>query len=204
MMTLLEFSAGLMIFCQLPPCYIFKTQLCREANASLKYVQRCPRSRMEYRQRSLIKGCSAIPYESCSMGPFEYHCVPDHERRRLLEVCAPKVLITGRHCSQFNVGIGQVIEDIKKCDICPFNYDSTEGFKYCVHFQTTIKPPADVNTSEVLSNLSQQAYHLLSAALTNKTKSSYKRDSSESSSVCKIVKGCHHLATCTNKDTKFH
>ncbi|XP_062605442.1 uncharacterized protein LOC134267234 [Saccostrea cucullata] len=51
-------------------------------------------------------------------------------------------------------------------------FGTNEG---CIQFHASSKPTTDPNTTEVIGNLSQQAHHLLSAALSNTTKSAYKR-----------------------------
>lgn len=97
--------------------------VCLESKKSLKEVKSCPDNSVTFDERSIKKNCSQ--YELCAGHQLIYHCVFDESRERLVEVCAPLNFITGRCCASYDMGLGRVIENLKKpCSLCPFQYKS--------------------------------------------------------------------------------
>lgn len=72
----------------------FKTQIdiCSETNNTLGFVSQCPKNDSLFQERSRRKNCKTLP--QCIGEPLVYHCV--RFREELVEVCAPRGLITGK------------------------------------------------------------------------------------------------------------
>lgn len=89
-------------------------------------MKNCPPDIDTFKERSNKKNCeSHLP---CGGKPLVYHCVPFDGK--LVEVCAPRSLITGRCCTFYNLRLGRVIEDFnRQCSSCPFQYNSDECTK---------------------------------------------------------------------------
>lgn len=73
---------------------IFLTQIdiCYETNNSLEFVNQCPDTEILFQERSRRNNCESYP--RCTGEPLVYHCV--RFREELVEVCAPRGLITGK------------------------------------------------------------------------------------------------------------
>jgi len=101
--------------------------LCPISETTLEKVDSCPRNNVTIRERSETKNCQQ--YEPCKGDPLVYHCVR-HENN-LVEVCAPKEIITGHCCAVFFKTFGRVVADYNMpCPECPFNYQSNTALKY--------------------------------------------------------------------------
>nr|XP_022289759.1 uncharacterized protein LOC111101525 [Crassostrea virginica] len=111
--------------------------VCKTAGSTLHKVNKCPENSEVAQKRSERKGCAK--YEKCNNKPLVYHCIKYD--KTLVEVCAPIEIILGSCCTQFNMGVGRVIEDYATvCSDCPYRYNSTESFKYpvCTNFTSTL------------------------------------------------------------------
>lgn len=88
--------------------YIYNTSLqqlftsqnryCEEAVKGVKNVTSCPTSKTEWDIAALRKNCSEIaPRQNCvnEIEKFQYHCVINGLRNKLVEVCAPTRIIFG-------------------------------------------------------------------------------------------------------------
>ncbi|XP_062607104.1 uncharacterized protein LOC134268879 [Saccostrea cucullata] len=114
-----------------------KNQVCKETTHTVTNVQNCPLDDNSFQERVQAKQCEKVNHSSCSDEIFVYHCV--RFRENLVELCAPRGLITGGCCAQFNEGVGRVIEDYNVlCSECPLNYYTNETCKYpsCVKPRT--------------------------------------------------------------------
>lgn len=101
--------------------------ICFETNNTLEFVNQCPDSDVLFQERSRRKNCKSYP--QCTGEPLVYHCV--RFREELVEVCAPRGLITGFCCALFDEGVGRVVEDyFHLCSDCPFVYQSDYASKY--------------------------------------------------------------------------
>lgn len=110
---------------------------CEEAVKSVKIVTSCPTSKTEWDIAAFRKNCSGIASrQNCvkKNEKFQYHCVINGMRNKLVEVCAPTRIIFG-HCVEFNVR-GGVIQDQRSAPCnktfpkCDKIYPSSEAFKY--------------------------------------------------------------------------
>lgn len=110
---------------------------CEEAVKSVKNVTSCPTSKTEWDIAAFRKNCSGIASsQNCvkKNEKFQYHCVINGMRNKLVEVCAPTRIIFG-HCVEFNVH-GGVIQDQRsaRCNQtfpkCENIYQSSDAYKY--------------------------------------------------------------------------
>lgn len=121
-----------------------KHDICLESKKTLEKVSTCPTNNNTFKERSEKKNCNIL--STCAGESLFYHCVISEGM--LVEVCAPRTLITGRCCPFYNEKLGRVIEDFDNlCDECPFQYTSDQyeinseciktGIKYDHSEQTT-------------------------------------------------------------------
>lgn len=101
--------------------------VCKETNKTIEPLQNFPVSYTILQERMQQKKCDNLP--KCNGEDLVYHCVRyNHD---LVEVCAPRRLITGSYCAVFDIGIGRVIEDFSRpCSECPFKYPSADAMNY--------------------------------------------------------------------------
>lgn len=119
-----------------------KSDICHGTSATLEPVENCPRNETDIEGRSRKKKCGT--YSQCQKEPLVYHCVKYEDI--LVEVCAPRGLITGNCCAVFNRGVGRVVEDYNKpCSECPFKYQSTDSMRY----NTCLEPIAKPQTHQI-------------------------------------------------------
>lgn len=112
--------------------------ICYETNNSLEFVNQCPDTEILFQERSRRKNCESYP--QCIGEPLVYHCV--RFREELVEVCAPRGLITGFCCALFEEGLGRVVEDyFHPCLGCPFVYQSDDASKYSKCVESKRKTP---------------------------------------------------------------
>lgn len=103
-----------------------EADICYESRTTIEKVDICPQHIEKLNRRSIKKNCSR--HQSCTDDPLVYHCVTNGGG--LVEVCAPRSLITGRFCPYYEKGLGRVIENKRKrCIMCPFQYHSDGYFK---------------------------------------------------------------------------
>lgn len=127
---------------------------CPEAVDSAEYVTSCPSTKSEWDTAAQKKNCSKVAlHQNCStIKEFQYHCVLNGYRNKMVEVCAPSRIIIG-HCVEFNL-LGGVIQDqmsspcndtFPKCDVV---YRSTAAYKYpgCYDLVSKFQTKADTTT----------------------------------------------------------
>lgn len=73
--------------------HLFQSDICHGTFATLETVERCPRNATDIERRSRGKKCDIN--SPCQEDPSVYHCVRYEDR--LVEVCAPRGLITGEY-----------------------------------------------------------------------------------------------------------
>lgn len=134
-----------------------KDDICLESKRTLEKVTICPTNDTAYKERSEKKNCNTL--STCAgVSVLFYHCVMSDSK--LIEVCAPRTLITGRCCPFYNDKLGRVMEDFNKpCKECPFQYTSDQyvfnsecvdtGIKYDPSEHTannnmTVRTPIDI------------------------------------------------------------
>lgn len=114
-----------------------QNRYCEEAVKSVKNVTSCPTSKTEWDIAALRKNCSGIASgQNCvnAIEKFQYHCVINGLRDKLIELCAPTRIIFG-YCVEFNVR-GGVIQDQRSAPCnetfpkCDKIYSSSEAYKY--------------------------------------------------------------------------
>lgn len=131
-----------------------KARYCPEAVDSAEYVTSCPSTKSEWDTAAQKKNCSKVAlHQNCStIKEFQYHCVLNGYRNKMVEVCAPSRIIIG-HCVEFNL-LGGVIQDqmsspcndtFPKCDVV---YRSTAAYKYpgCYDLVSKFQTKADTTT----------------------------------------------------------
>lgn len=97
---------------------------CLESKKTLEKVSTCPTNDNAFKERSEKKTCNIFP--TCAGKPLFYHCVISEGM--LVEVCAPRTLITGMCCPFYHEKLGRVIEDFNNlCNECPFQYTSDQS-----------------------------------------------------------------------------
>lgn len=117
---------------------------CLESKKTLKKVSTCPTNKKAFEERSEKKNCNMN--STCAGKSLVYHCVMS--KGMLIEVCAPRALITGRCCPFYHEKLGRVMEDFNNmCPECPFQYKSDQfvinsecvktGIKYDLSAQKT-------------------------------------------------------------------
>lgn len=95
--------------------------ICLESQTTIEKVDICPQNIEILNRRLIEKNCSR--HQPCTGDPLVYHCVMNGGG--LVEVCAPRSLITGRFCPYYEQRLGRVIENSgKRCIMCPFQYHS--------------------------------------------------------------------------------
>lgn len=100
---------------------------CKDAVDSIEFVTSCPTSKNGWERAANKKNCSAMAslWGNCTANghpPFVYHCLVDEQRTKLLEVCAPDILIIGNPFSFFFVFLITANEDFRLMFQC-FEYD---------------------------------------------------------------------------------
>lgn len=68
------------------------TSQCQESITTVHNVNACPQSAEKWTEAAKLLNCQSI---STNCTTFVYHCVMDHYRTTLIEVCAPKKLVLG-------------------------------------------------------------------------------------------------------------
>lgn len=122
-----------------------QNRYCQEAVDSVTIVESCPTTKAEWDVAAQKKNCGGIAskQDCATVEKFQYHCVVNGLRNKLLEVCAPTRIIFG-HCVEFNV-LGGVIQDqlSAPCNAtfpkCAYFYLSSDIFKYPDCYKLVLK-----------------------------------------------------------------
>nr|XP_034331682.1 uncharacterized protein LOC117690942 isoform X2 [Crassostrea gigas] len=150
-----------------------KSIYCQGIVDSVKIVTSCPESKAEWDYAARRKDCSIIASkQDCSSGlQFEYHCVINEYRSKLLEVCAPRRLIFG-YCVEFNVAGGVIQrhwsapcnETFPKCDTF---YFSTKAYLYpdCYRLISKSKTISTTTTTTTESTSTNKSFSYTSITL---------------------------------------
>ncbi|XP_062618039.1 reticulocyte-binding protein homolog 2a-like isoform X2 [Saccostrea cucullata] len=107
-------------------------EACPPSFDSHSFISKCPTSRNGWKERALLKNCSAFP-QTCKR-PLEYHCLLNAYRNRSVEVCAPKTRLVQQYCPSYSLN-AQRITDQYNCSTlfpdCPkHQYYSTDVVNY--------------------------------------------------------------------------
>nr|XP_022290024.1 uncharacterized protein LOC111101727 [Crassostrea virginica]XP_022290025.1 uncharacterized protein LOC111101727 [Crassostrea virginica] len=101
---------------------------CNDSTATVEVVSHCPTTFEEQVEAAVRKSCSKYSHKCSS---FVYHCVINVWENETLEVCAPRKIIVGKVCAEFNDGGKSIQRHIRrKCKTCPKVYPSNESYKY--------------------------------------------------------------------------
>lgn len=101
-----------------------ENDICLESKKTLEKVTKCPTDDNTFKERSQKKNCTTR--STCAGEPLFYHCVISEGM--IVEVCAPRTLITGGCCPFYNEKLGRVIEDFHNlCHTCPYQYQSDQS-----------------------------------------------------------------------------
>lgn len=153
---------------------ISEARYCPEAVDSVEYVVSCPSTKSEWDTAAQKKKCGKIAlHQNCSsVDNFQYHCVINGFRNKMVEVCAPSRRIFG-HCVEFNRH-GGVIQDqmsspcnntFPKCDSV---YLSTAAYEYPDCYDLVSKFSTKAETSAKITSLtkdkSRVSYYLIAFA----------------------------------------
>lgn len=118
-----------------------KDDICLESKKTLEKVSTCPTNDTAFKERSEKKNCNIL--STCAGKPLVYHCVLSEGM--IVEVCAPRTLITGWCCPFYNEKLGRVIEDYNTiCSECPFQYTSDQ----CLNNSECVKIGNEYDLSE--------------------------------------------------------
>lgn len=111
---------------------------CQEAVETVKSVQSCPSSKLEWDRAANKKNCEEkAARQGCTTSEkFVYHCVKNGLNYGLVEVCAPLRLILG-NCAEFNIagGVIQDLESVPCTPKCASFYNSSDAYKYPVCYK---------------------------------------------------------------------
>nr|XP_022290173.1 uncharacterized protein LOC111101846 [Crassostrea virginica] len=103
---------------------------CNESTATVEVVSYCPKTLEEQVKAANRKSCSKFSHK-CSSFVYMYHCVMNVWENETLEVCAPRKIIVGHVCAEFNDGGKSIQRHIRtKCETCPAVYQSNDSYKY--------------------------------------------------------------------------
>ncbi|XP_061195700.1 uncharacterized protein LOC133203921 [Saccostrea echinata] len=124
---------------------------CKASSATIAYVFSCPTRKKDWDSAAQKKNCSAAEHNCTTTGNFVYHCLPNSEQNRLLEVCSSPEVISFPVCAEFNEEENRIIENhLSDCSIysdpCPTRYISTEAYKYPGCFNVTQQTTLRVTT----------------------------------------------------------
>lgn len=131
-----------------------QNRYCQEAVASVTVVDSCPTSKAQWDVAARKKNCGRMAsQQNCTtVEKYQYHCVVNGLRSKLLEVCAPTRIIFG-HCVEFNV-LGGVIQDqlSAPCNAafpkCAEYYLSSEIYKYPDCYKLVLKNEGSLGFEE--------------------------------------------------------
>lgn len=125
------------------------TNECPKPKDRVEPVENCPNSEQAYKKAASTFNCP----KNCNL---VFHCLLNANRTSLVEVCAPRILIVGNVCPQYNTYGERVQRDgLASCDSCPYMYYSDEIYK---HPECTKTKPRDdaVNTTPMQNQSTQK------------------------------------------------
>lgn len=122
-----------------------KTDICHETKNTLEFVSMCPDTDPRKLKQSEKKQCDRFP--ACNGEPLVYHCA--RYKESLVEVCAPRHVITGKCCALYDDGLGRVVEDYSRpCLECSFRYQSDDPLNYGKCFKTSVNNTSKRDTNK--------------------------------------------------------
>lgn len=133
-----------------------KEESCPLARDTAEIVSSCPRTNEEWEKAAARKNCENLT-QPCPN--YIYHCVINAWMNATVEVCAPRKVIVGNVCAEFNFG-GDTIQRNSKahCKKCPNVYTSSIAFRYpeCYEYVNKSKEISKANnwSSHAESNIS--------------------------------------------------
>lgn len=129
-----------------------QAQVCNGTKVTIQNVNTCRMNSSHYGKRSQEKMC--INFSPCQGEHLVYHCVKYKDK--FVEVCAPRGLIIGQCCAQYDAGIGRIVEDFDRpSQKLPFEYQSDsflESSKCAETLKTNSSSVATGNSSQLPQN----------------------------------------------------
>ncbi|XP_061192268.1 uncharacterized protein LOC133200495 [Saccostrea echinata] len=111
---------------------------CPTSLDTTRIANHCPTNQDAWFRRERMFNCSSHKQNCTNPEFFVYHCIPNAWQNESIEVCAIRTTIIGWKCPEFNFG-GKMVQEHNKgnCRLCPFQYNSTDAFKYreCFEFE---------------------------------------------------------------------
>lgn len=97
----------------------------------VKEVKQCPYTKNGWIKAAEKKNCTGYQGNKT----YVYHCVINEWANATVEVCAVKILVILRKCTEYNVGAKRLQgSGMRSCDknnpLCPSVYNSTDAYKY--------------------------------------------------------------------------
>lgn len=133
----------------------------------LEKVSSCPTTRQEWELAERKKNCGAQKIESNIT--LIYHCLLNHWRDTVYELCGERKVLIGHSCPEYNEKGGRIQENWSiKCNktdhSCPFRWNSDDVIKYpcCTTLNKTAKPSLDTDGA----NLYMSALYVTAPLLT--------------------------------------
>lgn len=122
-----------------------KADICHETKNTLEFVSMCPDTDPRKLKQSKKKQCDRFP--ACNGEPLVYHCA--RYKESLVEVCAPRHVITGKCCALYEDGLGRVVEDYSRpCSECSFRYQSDDPLNYGKCLKTSVNNTSNRDTNK--------------------------------------------------------
>lgn len=121
-------------------------------------VDSCPQTTEEWKEAAARKSCKTTS-NTCSS--LDYHCVINAWMNETIEVCAPRIVIVGKVCAEFNFGGNRIQRNENAtCEKCPEAYNSSDAFMYteCYEYVEKSKGLDTSQSSTETSYLSTHAY----------------------------------------------
>lgn len=76
---------------------------CPQSIPTLTFVEACPTDNTEWINAKDRKQCHLTIHNCSDADKFQYHCLPNRQLDKLIEVCAPTKLIIGHFCPFYNM-----------------------------------------------------------------------------------------------------
>lgn len=154
---------------------------CDESLKTLREGYSCPSNQLEWEERAKEMKCESVIQNCTENNDFVYHCLINAWPNGTLEVCAPRQIIAGSYCAEFNKGGARVQTQYRsQCRSCPYKYNSSDSFKYqeCYDLVKTLelstKEEQTERTSPVILDISKG---MENPNITNSTETQHQRGS---------------------------
>lgn len=123
--------------------------VCDHSLKSVKEGFTCPENKSEWEKRAQDFHCETYSQNCTDKSSFVYHCLINPWSNGTIEVCAPRIKIFDKKCTEFNKGGARVQPVYRKtCQLCPKRYFSSESYKYqeCYKLDVQREPTTHLKT----------------------------------------------------------